>query len=1297
MGGAGERSSGDIDARLLLPFPVHYGISPSAGIVHYMGERPLDGLNELYSVNHVVAVEIPLGVLIEWVPYHALLDLTRSHKVVIDRRSRSKTAIIQRLQTHHCDLGCLPTVSVFHVGEPVGPLVPVQPRRLTDGAVHFPPRPLTAKAIASIVRDYCNSTSAYELSESPCAVCARLSLNKELTTYCVDSLNLSRLERSGIGVTRVERKHDTDPVCGIEGPVLYPGGIFDVNGERRLKICMKCHNAIKGNRLNRDALANGLWIGEVPQELQELNFVEKILVARYRHNVCVVRVDKGQRKMCANAVVFPQPVAKLCNVLPPPRADIDECLAVLFTGSCRPGEVEYSRTPLLVRHCKVMDALRWLQRNHVDYVDVEISEQNMSTYPEDEPPVSVFHRPTDGRLGGEMLAVYDSSEERGTETGPCPFAVHGLTGAELATMTYTAKIATAVEYFRSGGKVIAYGHGNEPASIYHNPSLYPGMFPWLFPYGLGGFENDSIATRLDRARHVRNLLLYADRRFQTDEYFPFIVYNQEQIRASTRGGYLLTGKRNFASVVDKILGVDREALQNLIDRGKDGRYLTPETEAERRCFELISLIDHVAQHVSGSTTMRKYQRNEIKSLIIAKGAPVWFITFAPADFKHPLCLYYCGERIDLNIFEGALPDYQHRMRLIANNPVACARFFHRVVTSFLRHILRSGSEDAGLFGQTETYYGTVESQGRLTLHLHLLLWIKSSISPQQIRDKLISDDDFRQEMIRWLEECHQGGFSHGSLEDVKERARTHRGYNPTECLPEGPPANMDEDAAQEWFHQVCDVTDHVLYLSNLHSSSHSKGCLRGKDPQCRARFPRTVRTETLVDWTSGALELKHSEEWLNTFNVVLTYLLRCNSDVTCLLSGTQVRAVIAYVTDYITKTSLTTHAVFETVKAVLDRNTALVNNQATRGDSARMLLTRIVNALTAMQESPGPMTCMYLLGQPDHYTPETFRVFYWSPYVREFTATAWQDEHVDPSDTSDAADRVVISHDGSGFVPRSQLNDYIYRPVELEDMTLYDYMASTSVRKLSDKQRSNQADDDVERTLEVEPDTGINNDEVDDIDDGERPETTSADKGTRILRFLPDHPLTSTHGVVLLKDTQKQCLNFVGKTLPRRDSGDREVYCKTMLALFSPGGWRQGKDIRPDANSWSSIYDGTLFSDEHHRIMKNMNLLYECLDAKHDFAAQRRAGLHDRLPVNFLSDAVLSGLEETTHEDVIVEQCTDEVLDVACVAGGVGERTAKDRAEMETMSAMLGSLVPQANFVLSHGIPNVSLPTQIGP
>ena len=35
----------------------------------------------------------------------------------------------------------------------------------------------------------------------------------------------------------------------------------------------------------------------------------------------------------------------------------------------------------------------------------------------------------------------------------------------------------------------------------------------------------------------------------------------------------------------------------------------------------------------------------------------------------------------------------------------------------------------GLYEKTAGYYGTVEQQGRLTLHMHMLIWIKHSLTP----------------------------------------------------------------------------------------------------------------------------------------------------------------------------------------------------------------------------------------------------------------------------------------------------------------------------------------------------------------------------------------------------------------------------------------------------------------------------------------------------------------------------------------------------------------------------------------
>ncbi|KAH9925080.1 hypothetical protein B0H21DRAFT_700954, partial [Amylocystis lapponica] len=206
----------------------------------------------------------------------------------------------------------------------------------------------------------------------------------------------------------------------------------------------------------------------------------------------------------------------------------------------------------------------------------------------------------------------------------------------------------------------------------------------------------------------------------------------------------------------------------------------------------------------------------------------------------------------------------------------------------------------------------------------MLLWISASVSPQIVRDRILSDLTFRTELIDWLESCHRGDFVTGTSADLasrmpvadQESLASGEYRDPVSTLPHAPPPMDSTVQLEDWYSSMCRASDEIVYLSNRHDSAHSKGCIRGKDKYCRARFPRPLQPATEVDTETGALRFKKTEVWINTYNSVLTYLVRCNTDVTCLLSGTQVRAVVAYITDYITKSSLKTHTIFETIRAV---------------------------------------------------------------------------------------------------------------------------------------------------------------------------------------------------------------------------------------------------------------------------------------------------------------------------------------------------------------------------------------------
>ena len=135
---------------------------------------------------------------------------------------------------------------------------------------------------------------------------------------------------------------------------------------------------------------------------------------------------------------------------------------------------------------------------------------------------------------------------------------------------------------------------------------------------------------------------------------------------------------------------------------------------------------------------------------------------------------------------------EEKFKLITNNPVVGVRFFDFMVRNFIENALSAGADHPGLFGKTSVYYGTVEQQGCLTLHLHMLIWIEGSPSPEDTRQLLMDKDSmFLKKFIEYLEGFHMGEFATGTLHEVGERVQkeeTLPAYrDPTNSMPEPPP------------------------------------------------------------------------------------------------------------------------------------------------------------------------------------------------------------------------------------------------------------------------------------------------------------------------------------------------------------------------------------------------------------------------------------------------------------------------------------------------------------------------------
>jgi hypothetical protein len=75
---------------------------------------------------------------------------------------------------------------------------------------------------------------------------------------------------------------------------------------------------------------------------------------------------------------------------------------------------------------------------------------------------------------------------------------------------------------------------------------------------------------------------------------------------------------------------------------------------------------------------------------------------------------------------------------------------------------------------------------------------------------------------------------------------------------------------------------------------------------------------------TGVLNIKKGEAVLNNVTSEVTYLIQINSDITSLLSGTAIKVIVAYISDYISKPLLKTYLIVEAIKDVFDKNSEML-------------------------------------------------------------------------------------------------------------------------------------------------------------------------------------------------------------------------------------------------------------------------------------------------------------------------------------------------------------------------------------
>ncbi|CAF4135694.1 unnamed protein product, partial [Adineta steineri] len=797
-------------------------------------------------------------------------------------------------------------------------------------------------------------------------------------------------------------------------------------------------------------------------------------------------------------------------------------------------------------------------------------------------------------------------------------------------------------------------HSSKPVNEYFNPKLLAGLYPTLFCYGLGAAEDQTRPLTINLREHI--------------------LFNLLQRRDACFHAQLIATKPYFRSSAQEIHSLNTNDIEAALKNISTG---THNTGSNKALGKLLNHIKTIGGRLMGSAYSRTSLRTHLHAMIFNQSPPNIFLTLNPADIHSPVALYFAGVKLDLdNAQAKQLMDAYKRAEIIASHPVATAKFFHILISNILDTMILGS-----VVGPVKAYFGTVGSQGRGSLHLHLLIWLNHDLKPADMKNK-IQDPSFRENLIAYLEDIIKEDRDEFKDKYVFENLDAPRSFNtptqlssdniyaalrtidlagleentnendirltpikdqsspsiPYASLPNlrGSPSipyaspqrtellqtpihdqsisSMDVSDIQPrlpsaclptpnrslpnfWSRFCADVTQLVESGNvHIHSGTCYKYCKAMAKKICRLIMPRKLISVSTIDPETGYISMRRSHSWINNFNEYIISACRSNMDIKFIWTGSDTKALVYYITDYITKTSLSFHDTFSLIQKSITSFKNVTDQTETESaiERSRKLVLRCYNTLASQQELSGVQVASYLMNWGDHYTTHKFQVLYLiqteiflQSELNELRIkqnlehashdvidddNVFDDENTAAEDDNEENFQIQSTENKNNFVLVNRRVDYQYRSDTLSKICLYDFVSTFYKRKMNATDAKY-----LSKSSTTEDPQGIRK--------GRPP--------NQRFPFQEQHPQATTY--LLTEYSEAHIPILYGPQIPRHDREDtKERYSRALLTLFVP--WRSVSDLCDVNENW----EDALKSRQHHisadswNIIENIQLSHEC-------------------------------------------------------------------------------------------------------
>lgn len=168
---------------------------------------------------------------------------------------------------------------------------------------------------------------------------------------------------------------------------------------------------------------------------------------------------------------------------------------------------------------------------------------------------------------------------------------------------------------------------------------------------------------------------------------------------------------------------------------------------------------------------------------------------------------------------------------------------------------------------------------------------------------------------------------------------------------------------------------------------HSHTCYKyykpGSARNCRFDLKEeNFRSTSAIEPETGQIALRCLDGLVNNFNMTILEAVRCNMDIQFIGSGESAKAMIYYVTDYITKSQLKAHVSYAALQVAVKKCESIDDTDDDFTVRSKRLLQKSAYALISHQELSAQQVASYLMGYEDHFTSHRFNCLYWASFER---------------------------------------------------------------------------------------------------------------------------------------------------------------------------------------------------------------------------------------------------------------------------------------------------------------------------